>query len=129
MMADQKNRPIPCVVIRLEGAEYFFRLFCAFRAVAVEMSDPVRPDGKAVRFSDIVQQRRKAKMRFRRNVRCCSGGMRKQIKTVVRIFLIEPLHRRDFRDQDGEDVGITEKHPFHSAAAEKLSQFRVDALP
>ena len=92
------------------------------------MPDTVRPEGEARRLADIVQQRRPAQHRLRRDVLHDCGRVLPDVPVVVRVVLLEAEHRPQLRDRDGQHIGKFPQHRAHVLPAEQLRQFTLHAL-
>ena len=92
------------------------------------MADTVRSEGEARRLADIVQQRRPAQHRLRRDVRHDCGRVLPDVPVVVRVVLLEAEHRPQLRDGDGRHIGKFPQHRAHVLPAEQLRQLAAHAL-
>ena len=92
------------------------------------MADTIRPEGKARRLADIVQQRRPAQHRLRRDVLHDRGRVQPDVPVMVRVVLLEAEHRPQLRDRDGQHIGKFPQHCVHVLPAEELCQFTLHAL-
>ena len=96
--------------------------------MAVKVADPVRPERKARRLADIVQQCRPAQHRLRRDVRHDCDRVKPDVPVVVRVVLLEAEHRPQLRDGDGQHIGKFPQHRAHILPAEQLRQLAAHAL-
>ena len=114
--------------VKAQARENALRQLGALGRVAVEMPDTVRPEGEARRLADIVQQRRPAQHRLRRDVLHNRGRVQPDVPVMVRVVLLEAEHRPQLRDRDGQHIGKFPQHCVHVLPAEELCQLAAHAL-
>ena len=128
VVADQLRDACAPGRVKAQARENAIRQFGAFFRMAVKVADPVRPERKARRLADIVQQRSPAQHRLRRDVLHDCDRVKPDVQVVVRVVLLKAEHRLELRDQNGQHISKFPQHRAHVLPAEQFREFALHAL-
>ena len=97
--------------------------------VAVEAAASCLVHGEAGGLSHVVQQGRPAQDRFRRYSLHGGRAVFQHVVAVVFAALIQPGHRRELRQGNGQNSPVFDQNSPRGGAAEQLAQLNGDPLP
>ena len=109
-----------CSVIEFKAGKDFCGNLSTGRGVTEKVPGAVFVNGKAFWLCNIVQKRRKAKVRYRRNGTHHRGSVAKSIFIVAEMVLVKAGEHGKFRNEHGNNVRVFQKHLFGKIPAKEF---------